>query len=138
MNDGRKEKIRSFLAETEASKAVAPLDDRASGRALGLLLLAIGLVGLAMWIGYAWDVDIEQCGGVLGGSPQGGVGESVGPAALIGLVLGLTAGAVAFRLRRRLGLVFWAFVASYVIGLILLAEAVAPAIWGPMRCVGGL
>ena len=91
-----------------------------------------------MWIGYLWDVDIEQCGGILGGNPHGGVGESVGPAALLGFVLGVTAGTVAFRLRRRLALVMWVFVAAYVIGLVVLAEVIAPAIWGSMHCVGGI
>ena len=109
----------------------------AGSGALVAWLVAVAAAGFFIWVIYAWFIFLDLCGGgILGPTPQGGEGESAGAAGIVGGALWLGAGVVAWRLRRRLLLVFAAFAVLYILALVVL-WAVSPTIWGPMHCEGG-
>ena len=73
--------------------------------------------------------------GMLGARYYGGAASSssVQAAAVLGGSLWLAASVAAWRLRRKLGLLFGGYAALYVVELVVLWE-VSPLIWGPRHC----
>ena len=94
-------------------------------------LVVMAVVGLIVWF-----IDHSRVGFDCFYGPQhGGEAESLGVAAVLGIVLWLAAAVAAWRLRRERSvfLVLVAFVALYVGGLVVL-WALSPTIWGPRVC----
>ena len=87
------------------------------------------------WVIYAAVVELGTCVDIFA-NPHGGRVHSIGWAGFTGFLLMLLAVTLAFRWRRRLLLLFAAFVTVYAAGLFVL-WAVSHAIWGPARCTGG-
>jgi LPXTG-motif cell wall-anchored protein len=82
------------------------------------------------WVIYDGVFEINTC---FLGTAHGGRAQSEGWAVFIGFLLMLLAAILAFRWRRRLLLLFAAFLTAYVACLIAL-WVVSPAIWGSVRC----
>ena len=101
-------------------------------RRLALSLWSSAVVvawGLA-WLFYAEIFDLDTC---FLGTAHGGRAHSEGWAGFGGFLLLLLAALLALRWRRRLVLLFAAFVTLYVAGLLAL-WAISPAVWGHVRC----
>jgi hypothetical protein len=98
------------------------------GWSLAALVVAFAgwLFALLRWSRGDW---VGACGDVPGGAHTAG-GLDIGAATLFAAGLWLGATVVAALFRRRLGLLFVAFVALYVVGLVLFD--VLP---GPVQCV---
>ena len=94
-------------------------------------LVVMAVVGLIVWY-----IDRQWIGYDCFYAPQhGGRAESQGVAAWLGVVLWVAAAVASWRLRRErsIFLVFVAFVALYVGGLVVLS-ALSPTLWGPQVC----
>ncbi len=103
-----------------------------------LWLIGVAVVGFVLWViyaGLALGGVVQRCSGIPGWYVGGGQvsGGSLLTAAVVGGSLWLAAGIAAWRLRRKLGLLFGGFVAVYVIGLVVL-WFVSPLLWGPRHC----
>jgi hypothetical protein len=111
---------------------------------LACWLALMALAGLTVW-GIDWGriwIQDAMLGNVCG-LPSGGFGtlhggelDSAGAAAAVGAVMWLLVGVVGWRFRRRLSELFVTFLALDIAGLAVLG-ALAPLIWGQVRCVSG-
>jgi hypothetical protein len=106
---------------------------RPSNRRLAAWLVGVGLSETLIFLVYGIAASLS-C--FLGGSASGGMADSVGAAAVIGLVLLVGTGGPGWKLRRRLRLLWLGAVSVYIAALVVLAQ-ISPAIWGPARCSGG-
>jgi hypothetical protein len=110
--------------------------DRRPRRRLALTVWSIGTI--TTWA-FAWLIytEVFELGGpCVPGTPHGGRAHSEGWAGFIGLLLLMPVAILAVRWRRRLVLLFAAFVTAYASGLLAL-WTVSPAIWGPVRWTCG-
>lgn len=95
--------------------------------------VAAAALAFVVWVAYLVAVNDVLCA-ASGGSSQGGRAASEGWALVMGLALLVLAGVRSRRRPGRLGRLLVAFGVVYVAGLFVL-WAVAPAVWGPDRCV---
>lgn len=104
-------------------------------RRVALSVWSIGMISTwaFAWLIYVTVFEINTC---LLGTAHGGRAQSEGWAGLIGFLLLLLVAILAFRWRRRLVLLFTAFLTAYVAALLVL-WALSPAIWGSVRCTNG-
>jgi hypothetical protein len=106
----------------------------ASNRVLLVWLIVTVVIWLTGWWASASLIGVDLLPG-LGGpaTPDGGAFNGKPWAGIVGFVCLLPAAVVAFRGRRRLGLILVGFVTVYVTALVLFWTEASPAIWGPYR-----
>jgi hypothetical protein len=131
--------IVSAIPHAVAPRARAETDAISTTKYV-LWLIALAVVGFAIWVIYAVTASpfFPNCGNpneILGGVYSGGAASSgsLVTAVFLGVLLWLVAVAAALVLRRQLGLLFGSFLAAYVVGLVVLWN-VSPLIWGPRVC----